>query len=70
MHLIKNYSVDIHIAMDVCGISFLHIDPKYFGKLRTLMTMYGSYFVFAHNVINDIQLTRKISFDEYTAMVK
>ena len=44
IYLIKNYLVDIHIATDNCGISFLLINSEHFGKLRILMTMYGSYF--------------------------
>ena len=44
MYLTKNYSVDIHIATDMCGIiGFLLIDSKYSGKLHIMMTIYRSY---------------------------
>ena len=57
MYLIKTYSVDIYIATDSYDIPFPLVDSKYTGMFRTLVTMYGAYFYFAHNAIHDIPRT-------------
>ena len=58
MSLIKIYSVDINITVDMCGFSFLLIDAKYSGKICILMTIYGSFFEIAYTVIYEIPRTR------------
>ena len=45
------YSVGIHIATTICGISVCLVDSTHTEQFRTPMTMYGSYFYFARNAI-------------------
>ena len=64
MYLIKNYSVDIHIATVICGISFLLIDSKYSGKLCILMTIDGSYSDSRITQSTTFHVVREISSDD------
>ena len=57
MYLIKNYSVDIDVAMDICGIPFLLIDSNYSGEISYSDDHIGGVFRFAHNAIHNIPRT-------------
>ena len=70
IYIIKNNSIDINIATHICSISFLLIDSKYFGKLRTLMRQCTGRSFNSRIAYVMTFYVREISFDDYIAMLK